>query len=315
MDGQVTQPERWPLVSVIVRTHAGRRQLLLECLRSIDAQRYRRIEVVVVEDGSAEARPCIERFRDATTLAVQYHSIPKGGRCVAGNRGLEAATGLFLNFLDDDDQFYPMHVGLLAARLRDRPDLSAVYSMSLDVPTKIHTLDPLLYTEEPGQPFRGGAFSRARLWNQNFLPIQSVMFRKELFLRCGGFDLELDQLEDWNLWTRYLSDGKVEFIDEVTSFFRTPASSKEQLRRNAVIQHYVPLAAGKQRHVFVNLSVAEIVDIAREMQQMYVQPLPVPRAIRNWFQSGDIRRAIAAFGARYLRIAMRVARGLAARPR
>ena len=44
------------LVSIIVRTCAGRGGLLMECLRSIDAQEYRNIEIVVVEDGSAESQ-------------------------------------------------------------------------------------------------------------------------------------------------------------------------------------------------------------------------------------------------------------------
>ena len=247
MNGPVESDGNLPLVSVIVRTYGQRRHLLRECLQSIAAQDYRKIEIVVVEDGSSQSAECVQQFRDATDLAVQYHSIAKGGRCRAGNKGLESASGSLLNFLDDDDQFYPHHVGLLATKLGSRPDLAAAYALSLKVPMSIQSYDPLVYTLEPGYPFRGGPFSLGRLCYQNFLPIQSVMFRRELFLRHGGFDVELERLEDWNLWIRYFTTGDAEFIDEVTSSFRVPVALREHLQRSATLDRYYRLALQKQR--------------------------------------------------------------------
>ena len=280
------------LVSIIVRTCAGRGRLLMECLRSIDAQDYRKIEIVVVEDGSAEAKACVERFLANTDLAIQYHSIDKAGRCRAGNKGLESASGSLMNFLDDDDQFYPNHVGLLEAKLRSRPDLVAAYSQALEVPISFQSLDPLVYTEQPGIPFRGGAFSLGRLWCQNFLPIQSVMFRRELFLRHGGFDLELDRLEDWNLWIRYFSTGNAEFIDKVTSFFRVPISSRDQLQRNAEIDSYYPLAVQKQREVFDQMPDGRREALAREIDNFRLTQISIPSGVRQWINGNPFYRSI-----------------------
>jgi glycosyltransferase involved in cell wall biosynthesis len=279
------------LVSIIVRTCAGRGGMLMECLRSIDAQQYRKIEIVVVEDGSAESQARVERFLETTDLAVQYHTIEKAGRCVAGNKALEAATGSLLNFLDDDDQFYPNHVGLLEAKLRGRPDLVAAYSQALEVPIAYQSLDPLIYTEQPGRRFRGGPFSLGRLWCQNFLPIQSIMFRRELFLRHGGFDPELDRLEDWNLWMRYLSTGNAEFIDEVTTLFRVPILSRNQLQRNAEIDAYYELALKKQREVFDRMSLLQRAVLAREIEQFRLTQIAIPARVRRWIGGNPLYRS------------------------
>lgn len=280
------------LVSIIVRTYAGRSNLLMECLRSIDAQKYRKIEVVVVEDGTDQSRQCVERFRQSTDLAVQYHSIPKAGRCVAGNKALQVATGSLLNFLDDDDQFYPNHVGVLEAKLRNRPDLVAAYGQALEVPTEFQSFDPLVYKEQPGTKFRGGAFSLARMWCMNFLPIQTVMFRRELFLEHGGFDLALDRLEDWNLWTRYFTSGNGEFVNEVTSFFRVPVSSREQMQRNAELDGYYPLAMQKQQEAFNRLSPERQESLRREIEAFRLGQIAIPSGLRRWIDHNPLYRSL-----------------------
>lgn len=299
------------LVSIVVRTCAGRGELLMECLRSIDAQEYRKIEIVVVEDGSAESQACVARFSKTTDLAVQFYGIAKVGRCVAGNTALQAANGSLLNFLDDDDQFYPNHVRVLETKLRNRPDLVAAYTRALEVPIAYQSLEPLVYSQQPGRPFRGGPFSLGRLWCQNFLPIQSVMFRRELFLQYGGFDRELDRLEDWNLWMRYLSHGDAEFIDEVTSFFRVPISPRSQLQRNAEIDAYYALAVKKQRELFAQLNPSRQESLRREIEQYRLTQMAIPGRVRHWLDRNPFSRTAAlkgmAFAKRVLRFSRRAA--------
>jgi glycosyltransferase involved in cell wall biosynthesis len=280
--------KKMPLVSVIVRTCPWRRHLLMRCLKSINAQEYRKIEIVVVEDGSGETRLDVDHFRASTDLAVQYQSIPKGGRCRAGNRGLESANGALLNFLDDDDEFYPNHVSSLVEVLCKRPDLVAAYSRALEVPASIRSFDPLIVIDHPGRPFREQAFSFAQLCYRNFLPIQSVMFRHELFRQFGGFDVQLDQLEDWNLWTRYFSAGEPDFVDKVTSFFRVPASSTEQLRRNSAIDRYFPVALQKQRQLLAEIGRG---DIVRKIQEIELDRMLLRSGLSRWIKVHPMTQA------------------------
>ena len=69
----------------------------------------------------------------------------------------------------------------------------------------------------------------------NYLPIQSVLFKKQLFDSYGGFDEDLSQLEDWVLWKKYAQRGEFVFVPKTTSLYRTPANVKELLSRNQLL--------------------------------------------------------------------------------
>ncbi|MFH1481357.1 MAG: PIG-L family deacetylase, partial [Pseudomonadota bacterium] len=103
--------EAGPLVSVIVRTK-DRPALLANALRSIAGQTYANIEMVVVNDGGQDVQDVVTTL--AGNIPVTYIAHEKSkGRAAAANSGLKAARGLYLNFLDDDDVFYPDHIEIL----------------------------------------------------------------------------------------------------------------------------------------------------------------------------------------------------------
>jgi glycosyltransferase involved in cell wall biosynthesis len=92
-----------PLISCIVPVFNGERYLG-EALDSILAQTYRPLEVVVVDDGSAEgAAAVVARYRDQIRPLFQ----PNAGQAAARNLGLSVARGEFVAFLDADDLWHP----------------------------------------------------------------------------------------------------------------------------------------------------------------------------------------------------------------
>lgn len=220
-----------PKVSIIVRTYSGRQELLAEALASIDAQTHRPIEVVVVEDGSVDCEPVVRELERSSDLSVVYRSVPKRGRCYAGDLGLEHATGHYVNFLDDDDQLYPSHVERLVSALELDERAPAAFGRSEVVRTDFRSLRPLDYEERGRWEYRARTFTRWHLWAENQFPIQACLFRRRLHQEHGGFDGRFELLEDWELWARYFSSEEPPvFVDEVTSMFRLPAGSSEVRR-------------------------------------------------------------------------------------
>jgi cellulose synthase/poly-beta-1,6-N-acetylglucosamine synthase-like glycosyltransferase len=104
-----------PLVSICVATYNRSELLVRRCLKSLIAQTYRKIEILVVGDHCTDGTHCaIEALGDSRVVFV---NLPERGRypadpslrwMVAGtvpvNHALSLARGTFITHLDDDDE-------------------------------------------------------------------------------------------------------------------------------------------------------------------------------------------------------------------
>lgn len=192
-------------ISVVVRTK-DRPRLLEEAIASIRATGYP-CEIVVVNDGGAT--PSVE----GVTL-VNHES--SRGRSEAANAGARAATNAFLSFLDDDDLFHPEHLEVLAAAA--------------------HSVNAGWYTDATSVFLRPAAdgsyepYSRLRLYAQdydrelllldNYIPLPTLLVRREDFLDLGGFDPAFDLFEDWDFLIRLSARGDLLRIPRVTCEIR-----------------------------------------------------------------------------------------------
>ncbi len=89
-----------PKVSVVIPTYerAGKVQ---DAIKSVLAQTFSDLEVIVVDDGSTDGTGRIlrEKFGDR----IRYYEQANQGVSVARNRGIEEARGEWIAFLDSDD--------------------------------------------------------------------------------------------------------------------------------------------------------------------------------------------------------------------
>ena len=246
-----------PLVSIITRTYEarGRDELLGQAGRSIANQSYRDIEWIVVQDGGESQHDAAAAIGAlAPWINVRFIACPKGGRSV----GLEAARGDYCMFLDDDDLLYADHVETLVAALKRNPNASAAYALSFEVLSdcteglckEVSYVTPALFH----QPW-----DYAVLQDHNFIPIQSILFSRKLFLERGGFDTDLEQLEDWNLWLRYGFGNTFEFVPKTTSLYRTPANPGNRLRRHLDLHSAYEEAKGR-----ASASITTALDLIRK---------------------------------------------------
>ncbi len=276
------QLENPPLISVVMRTMPGCGGRLSEAARSVMQQTYSPIELVVVEDGGETARDQVEQIRASGVLhAVRYVSLPKSGRCVAGNAGLAAATGDLLCFLDDDDLFYADHLEVLATSLMQEPQLGGVYGLAFEVRTNVISQDPWRYQDLVYSVIHRQAFNRTLVWHHNFMPIQTVLFRRELYDRLGGFDTGLENLEDWNLWVRYTLERDFMLVPKLTSLYRVPANPDKVRERQDVLDRYYAIAQAKHATLSVSMSPPQVLAAAEQLaRELYVVAVPV-RSLRS----------------------------------
>jgi len=95
-----------PKVSVIVPVYNAE-HYLRQCLDSICAQTLRELEIICVDDGSTDGSSEILKEYAVRDSRIQVITQENGGAGAARNRGLQAAAGECLLFLDSDDFFEP----------------------------------------------------------------------------------------------------------------------------------------------------------------------------------------------------------------
>jgi glycosyltransferase involved in cell wall biosynthesis len=186
-----------PLVSVIIPTY-NRSRYIAEAIRSVQAQTYQDLEIIIADDGSTDnTRDVVSGFGQGVT----YLQLPHRGQAAATrNAGLRAAEGEYVAFLDSDDLFLPGKLALQLAAFEQHPEAGLVYSNGYffrddpQAPTG-HTLD--------GMPTPTGD-ALADLLRGNFLTSPVVLVRHDCLDVVGRFDErpEFFAVEDYDLWLR-----------------------------------------------------------------------------------------------------------------
>lgn len=95
-----------PLVSVLIPVYNVSRYLP-QCLDSVISQTYRRLEIIIIDDGSTDDSGSIcDRYAERDDRIHVIHS-GNSGLSAARNLGLEYVSGQYISFLDSDDWIEP----------------------------------------------------------------------------------------------------------------------------------------------------------------------------------------------------------------
>lgn len=94
--------EREPLISVIIPVY-GVEKYIGQCLESVINQTYKNLEIIVVNDGTKDRSADIAKEYAKKDSRINVYDYENGGLSVARNRGLAAANGEYIAFLDSDD--------------------------------------------------------------------------------------------------------------------------------------------------------------------------------------------------------------------
>ena len=217
-----------PPVSVVVRTR-DRPGLLAQALESLAAGTYRRVEVVLVNDGGAPPEA-----PQGFPFPIRRVDFPENrGRAAAANAGVAAASGAWIGFLDDDDLAEPEHLAVLAGAAAGAPagaGRRAVYSDAAVVAYE------LAGDADPGVP--GGwreverrlpysrDFDPDLLILDNYIPFNTLLVERELFAELAGggdggpFDPALPFFEDWDFLIRLSRRVPLHHLRQVTCEYR-----------------------------------------------------------------------------------------------
>ncbi|MHC4593037.1 MAG: glycosyltransferase family 2 protein, partial [Planctomycetota bacterium] len=206
------------LVTVVIPTH-NRAQLLAQALASVQAQTYRPIELIVVDDGSTDDTPDLmqgwaQECSGDKQFELRYLAQPNRGAPTARNRGLIESRGEYIQFMDSDDLLHPRKLELQVNVLAADPECDFVCSETArftDVPdyqaepwcgTQHHRLLP--------------DFINHLLWQTG-----SGLYRRSACTQIGPWREELVRWQDWEYNIRFAClRPSIRYVPGVLSLLR-----------------------------------------------------------------------------------------------
>ncbi len=176
-------PVTRPLISVIIPILNGER-FVGQAVESIIGQGYPSTEIIIVDDGSTDRTEAVAK---ALPYPVRYFKQANAGPAAARNRGIQAANGDLLAFLDVDDTWPEDTLNLLVDELLRDPSLDLVHGYAQNL-----ECDPVTGEYEyRGSPTDSFPYS-----------IAAALYRRRAFERVGLFDATLLYGEDMDWFRR-----------------------------------------------------------------------------------------------------------------
>jgi glycosyltransferase involved in cell wall biosynthesis len=189
------------LVTVIIPTYK-RPRLVTRAIASATQQTYLHLEIVVVDDGSGDDTE--ETVRAIADPRVRYvgHSYNRG-LPAARNTGIRAARGVYIAFLDDDDEWRRDKIEKQLAAIRG---CDAVLCAALSDGRVLRSHKGRFVTLDD---LRRGSFD------------PSALLARTAALRDIGFDESLRQGEDWDAFIRLAQRYTIAWLREPLLLYNT----------------------------------------------------------------------------------------------
>jgi GT2 family glycosyltransferase len=212
-----------------------------DAVRSVLAQTFRDLELIVVDDGSTDRTSAIVEEIAATDGRVRLVRRANSGRpAIARNDGIALASGRYLSFLDCDDWYEPERTKCLVEGLDAHPhwvaafhDLRFVTSDGTPMPGSYLTDAAFLESAGAHLTEAGDGWYESRASFYVFQSLryaamhtQSVMIAAERVApESLRFDPQFLICEDTDLWIRIGMQGPTGYLDRVLSGYRQHSSS------------------------------------------------------------------------------------------
>jgi glycosyltransferase involved in cell wall biosynthesis len=199
---RATEP---PVVSVI-SPFFNDSKYFQSAYRSIIEQTWQNFEWIIVDDCSTDPES-IELFNSLSQLNSKIKPLSYSqnqGPSAARNLAISQAKGKYLFFMDTDDIIEPTYIEKCLLFLETHLDFSLVNSYSLG-----------FQAEEYWWTF---GFSQPQKFIQQNWVTGRLLYRKDDFMKLGGYNDKLRVYEDWERWLRAICNGQKawtipEFLD------------------------------------------------------------------------------------------------------
>lgn len=181
-----------PFFSIVLCTY-NRAHLLPRAIQSVLAQVEQDWELVVVDDGSSDDTPSVLQNYASNDSRIRVMRHDNAGLARSRNAGIAMARGLFVTFLDSDDEYLPQHLSSRRIALLDSPAVQFLHG-GIEV-----IGDPYVTDRHP---------PHGRIHISRCVVGGTFVVRRDVLNALGGFDL-IDYAEDAALYERVVATDSI----------------------------------------------------------------------------------------------------------
>ncbi|MEZ0174973.1 MAG: glycosyltransferase family 2 protein [Candidatus Reddybacter sp.] len=209
-----------PLISVIIPCY-NQARYLPDAISSLLRQSYKNWECIIINDGSQDDTIDVAEKLVLLDKRVKFKSQENKGPSTARNLGFKLSNGDFIQYLDADDMLENDKLNAQFKFLEINTDIDITFSEACYFTTENHNLrDDGYYATGESEPWI------TELWktpvgilkkslSHNLFPINCPLIRRSVFEKVGGWNEELEAVEDWEYWIRCaLKNIKMQLLDE-----------------------------------------------------------------------------------------------------
>jgi glycosyltransferase involved in cell wall biosynthesis len=222
-----------PIVSVTLCCYNGEKWLA-ETIESVLNQTFKDLEFVIINDGSTDkTEEIIKSFSDAR---IMYSYQKNRGLPASRNRSIELSRGDFIAFIDQDDLWEPDLLEKQIKLFQADGEVGLVYSDCYMIKGNGERFGTCFdYKDDRPVPCRGSIVEPLLMYG-NFIPLVSVIVRKNAIVEAGGFNEKLRLAEDYEAWLKICLRCKADFSPEPLCSYRCHDSNTTilQYERNMV---------------------------------------------------------------------------------
>jgi glycosyltransferase involved in cell wall biosynthesis len=225
-------------IDVVIPVYNGA-QYIRECVASVLSQTLKPYRVIVVDDGSTDNTVETVNALIESDPTVTLHRLGRNcGVSAARNVGVGLSDAPFVAFVDADDIWTPNKLALqLGVFKSGNRQIGFVHSA-------VFFIDEAGDRRPPGRGFsphllRGNVFSKL-LREGNVLTgsASSVMIKRAVLDKAGGFDDQLYFGEDWDVWLRLAAISEADYTPEAVVGIRVHPSSAQHKANNGVDRYF-----------------------------------------------------------------------------
>ena len=206
-----------PRVSIVIPVY-NREKYLGIAVDSVLRQTYQDWELIISDDGSIDGTLDIAHNFALHDDRIRVLTAEHKGAVYALINGFNAARGEFVCQVDSDDLLEPPALELTVAVLDDDIECGMVYTNYIDIDANGQKQRPGRRCSTPYSPER---------MLTDFMTFHFRLIRKSIYDRIGGFNIQFNNIEDYDLCLRVSEVTNIKKINEYLYLYRLhPDSTK-----------------------------------------------------------------------------------------